>query len=453
MPLENNDGQSSRSKVRHYLTLVIIGTATSQGLGFALSIPTPWKDNDASRWCTVWSLLERGTYAIDGSPWETIDKVQGPAPFQAVAQGAQPVKHFYSSKPPLMPTLVAGLIYPFRTALQIPLEHHLSQERLPAYTFYFKPVVILLNIVPFCVFLVLYSRVIDRYAISDWSYMVSLAAAAWGTQLFTFNGILNNHTVATYSGFFSLYSWMRISYDDARQPILYVMAGFFAAFCACNELPAALFGILMFGMLLTRSPRPTLLYFVPAAAIPCLAFLLTQYLAFGTLVPIITETVKGYTAHYEGSYWNAPEGIDNIQEPKLIYLFHLLLGGHGFFSLTPILCFSVVPVVQHLRTGENRLSNLAWLTMVLTVLTIALYTWRTSNYGGLTQGMRWLFWLFPFWLVFLPQGLDLGRERPWFRVLSLMALMVSVFSVSFGIRNPWSSPWLRIVYRGMTLDL
>ena len=34
--------------------------------------------NDISRWCTVWSLLERGTYVIDECPWQvdTQDKIQ-----------------------------------------------------------------------------------------------------------------------------------------------------------------------------------------------------------------------------------------------------------------------------------------------------------------------------------------------------------------------------------------
>ena len=37
---------------------------------------------------------------------------------------------------------------------------------------------------------------------------------------------------------------------------------------------------------------------------------------------------------------------------------------------------------------------------------LAFYTWnpKARNYGGSTQGLRWLFWLIPFWLVVLPPG-------------------------------------------------
>ena len=55
--------------------------------------------NDRSRWCTVRSLVEHGTYAIDeitAEPgWDTIDMVKHDG-------------HLYSSKPTLLATLMAG---------------------------------------------------------------------------------------------------------------------------------------------------------------------------------------------------------------------------------------------------------------------------------------------------------------------------------------------------------
>ena len=58
--------------------------------------------NDRSRWCTVWSLVERGSYQIDEIDdvpgWSTIDKVRQ-------------VGHYYSSKPPVLSTIVAGVYW------------------------------------------------------------------------------------------------------------------------------------------------------------------------------------------------------------------------------------------------------------------------------------------------------------------------------------------------------
>ena len=63
--------------------------------------------NDRSRWATVRSLGDSGTYEIDevifaDEPigWDSIDKVQH--------LGEDGRYHFYSSKPPLLPTILAG---------------------------------------------------------------------------------------------------------------------------------------------------------------------------------------------------------------------------------------------------------------------------------------------------------------------------------------------------------
>jgi hypothetical protein len=86
----------------------------------------------------------------------------------------------------------------------------------------------------------------------------------------------------------------------------------------------------------------------------------------------------------------------------------------------------------------------AWLTTLLTLVVLAFYTWnpKARNYGGSTQGLRWLFWLIPFWLLMLPKGVEGGQTRGWVRALALVALGVSALSVGYAMRNPWSHPWI-----------
>src|SRR3984957_12146878 len=64
--------------------------------------------NDRSRWCTVWSLVERGTYQID-----EIDAVPGWSTIDKVRQGG----HYYSSKPPVLSTIVAGVYWVVRAVI------------------------------------------------------------------------------------------------------------------------------------------------------------------------------------------------------------------------------------------------------------------------------------------------------------------------------------------------
>ena len=265
-----------RSQTRQFVALLLITTATAQALGLALKLPTQLGANDISRWCTVWSLLERGTYAIDDCPWQskTQDKVLRAAPFQKVAEGKTPVEHYYSSKPPLLAHDDRGgaLSVPVRD--EVPLDRVVKQERSPrlvekpvegapgktekvletpkepvewpVYVFYLKPMVVLLNVVPLWLMLVLYARLLDRVAGNDWAWFFSLFSAAMGTLLFAFDSTLNNHTIAAASAFFALYPFLRIWDDGVRSRWAFAAAGFFGAFCACNELPAALFGVLLF---------------------------------------------------------------------------------------------------------------------------------------------------------------------------------------------------------------
>ena len=46
-----------------------------------------------------------------------------------------------------------------------------------------------------------------------------------------------------------------------------------------------------------------------AALVPCVAFLATQYIAFGQFTPVYEEFgTRSY--QYEGSYWNTPLEMD-----------------------------------------------------------------------------------------------------------------------------------------------
>jgi hypothetical protein len=495
--VEELNRPAGRSQARRFVASLVIVAATAQLLGQTVRMPSKLGANDISRWCTVWSLLERGTYAIDECPWhekETQDKVFKSNKLAPPEPGDSPLTHleyllaprawkegeptysFYSSKPPLLATIAAGILYPFRKATGVELHSVRTEPRYPrnvpsrvvvwpgvrvvlpktvvpaephkwpAYVYYFKPIIILFNVVPFLVFLVLYARLLDRHAANDWAWFFSLFAAAYATLLLAFDQTLNNHTVAAWSAFFSLYALVRIVADGRENWAYFATAGFFGAFAACNELPAALFGVLLFLVLLVRSPGRTLFAFVPAALVPCAAFLVTQFIAIGQFTPVYEQFgTKAYT--YQGSYWNAPLEFDYYNkepEPRAVYLFHMTFGHHGFFSLTPIFLLAAWGMLATLFDPERRLRAAAWLTLIVSAAVFAFYAWTPSarNYGGSTQGMRWLFWLAPLWLVMLPRGVEAGQRSRFARGLALALLAVSIFSVGFAMRAPWSHPWI-----------
>jgi hypothetical protein len=472
-----------RSDPRRFGALIVIVAATSFALGSTLRQPTQMGANDISRWCTVWSLLERGSYVIDDCPWqsETQDKVLR----ETRAAGAdESTKHFYSSKPALLPTLIAGILYPARMITGVPLDHVVFQDRAqrwtqkpdpdspnriigvletpkdpvkwPAYVFYLKPILLIFNVFPYCVFLVLFARLLDRYAANDWAWFFCLVAAAFGTLLLPFVQTLNNHTIAAWSAFFALYLLLRIWDDGDTSGWRFAGAGFFAAFAAANELPALAFLVLLFALLAVRYPTRMLLYFIAAAAVPIAGSMATQFAVFGEF-RVAYESFGSDEYLWEGSLWKTPLELDAFNkhpEPYGIYLFHMTLGHHGFFSLTPIFLLSLVGgarllwrggrLASVLRGNGAPLAVVAWLTTALTLVVVAFYAWypKARNYGGSTQGLRWLFWLIPFWLLLLPSGVEEGQRRSWARNLALLALGLSVVSVGYAIRNPWSHPWI-----------
>src|ERR1700746_866143 len=77
-----------------------------------------WGDNARSRWATIRALVEHGTFAIDdiiAEPnWDTIDMVAHDDAGNGPAAGSHGPLRFYSSKPTLLTTILAGeywLIY------------------------------------------------------------------------------------------------------------------------------------------------------------------------------------------------------------------------------------------------------------------------------------------------------------------------------------------------------
>jgi hypothetical protein len=543
------DPRPIRTEPRRIAGAILITTAVGLAFGILMRQPTMMGANDISRWCTVWSLVERGTYVIDDCPWqsETQDKIQ-----KATGPGGDGEKHYYSSKPALLATMIAGMVYPARAITGVPLDKVVLQEReerwgqvpdetrpgkvrgvltkpdqpvkWPVYIFYFKPVLVALNILPFWGFLVLFGRLLDRYAKTDWAWFFTLASAAFGTLLLPFTQTLNNHTLAAFSAFFALYQFLRIWDDGQTSPWRFATAGLLAGFAATNELPAAAFVALIGWLLVFRFPARTIAWFVPFAAIPILALMTSQYAAFGQFKLAYEEF--GTDAYlFEGSLWKTPLELDALNLPWTdpeeaarrgivaesygLYLFHMTLGHHGFWSMTPIFLFAAGGMVRLLRgsgksaaslaviiaiaalgvwgvdlfrpelletggplhpylwvggaiaaltmllgfliwlnairRGDTPMAAVAWMTLALTLILLAFYTWnpKARNYGGATQGLRWLFWLIPFWLMMLPTAMDAIASRPRLRKLALLALFVSVLSVGYAMRGPWGNPWIQ----------
>jgi hypothetical protein len=448
-------------------------------------VPMPtFGANDRSRWATIRALVDEGTYIIgrrspsnagvnnpygdegivteDG--WQTIDKVLRPD-----------TQSFYSSKPPLLPTLLAGEYWLLKRLFGWSITDWHGQV--------IRTILLTVNVLPYVIYLIVLARIVDRLGQTDWARVYVVAAGAFGTFVTTFLVTLNNHSIAAWSVLFALYHlvalWTqsapvnppRISPDGTagNESQHAGFAGFFAGFAACMELPAIAFVLAVGVLLMATRPQQALKKYVPAALVPFATFVLTNYLAIGQVAPAYSE-LEGPWYQYPGSYWDRnrtdKSGIDWASEDKATYSFHLLLGHHGLFSLTPIFCLSLVGMgiagwssysrrqlrragaqsPDHLDKGPSldfavaRL--LAGLTFVLTLTVVGFYVMRTNNYGGWTSAPRWLMWLTPLLLLTMLPALDWLWPKKGGRLLAYLLLAVSVVSVSYPAWNPWRHPWL-----------
>ncbi len=466
--------------------------------------------NDRSRWCTIRALVDHGTYAIDDvirrkTDWYTIDMVRH--------RGADGREHYYSSKPPLLSTLLAGQYWLIQTLTGVNLADN------PFYVA--RLMLIVSNVLPLMLYWVVLTLLVETLSHNDWSRLFVMAAATWGTFLSTFAVTLNNHIPGAISVLLATYAAVRILHQGDMRGRWFVLAGLSSAFAVTSELPALALFAMYFVVLLAYAPRQTLGGFVPPALVVASAFFFTNDLAhqswrppyahrgdgaivatlprdahelrLGTLSPswvqslaaagvgvsaqtelIETSTddrgmlwdasaeqrysIRRQDSHWEvrawdhwyeyaGSYWTdgGKTGVDLGEPSRGVYLFHMLLGHHGIFSLTPIWLLSGLGIGIWLRHGERSLQGLALMVLLLTGVCMAFYVSRGQvdrNYGGVSCGFRWLFWFIPLWLLCILPATDLIARWRASRVMAWVLFALSVISATYANVNPWSHPWI-----------
>src|SRR5579883_199655 len=445
--------------------------------------PTPtFSSNDKSRWATVRALVHDGTYVIGKR------KYLEPPPEPTAPQGviadlrydkavankyvdvgivADPAyksldivmnpdtKEFYSSKPPLMATLVACEYW----VLHRVFDWDIVNDRwlvIPA-------IVLTWNVVPFAIYLVLLGRILDSLGKSDFGKLLSFATASLGTLLLTFSSTLNNHLPAAFCVFFASYPLLKSVIENRDMaPWEYAICGFFAAFAATFELPATAFLVGVGVPLLVARTRTALLYFIPAALLPIIALFACNYVAMGKVLPAYSE-FGGPWYNFEGSHWAkrgtpAAKGIDFNDEPTAVYAFHLSFGHHGWFSLTPVWLVALLGLIMlgirsapSVRALYSKPKGTGWtlemfaaMTLVISLTVFAFYLTRVQsyNYGGNTSGPRWLFWLIPLWVLAIPSAADHLTRSVGGRLFTAILFAASVFSVFYPAWNPWRNPWI-----------
>lgn len=417
--------------------------------------------NDRSRWLAIRALVERGEFAIEDlvvePGWDTIDAV-----VHADATGRP---RLYSSKPPLLSVLCAGPYWAL---------HRLTGWTLGDHPFEMgRMLMVVFGLLPLAVAISFTCRLVEALGTTDWGRLWSAALAACGTLLTTFAVVLTNHVPAAACTAVSAWLVHRIA-AGARSWPTFCAAGLWAALAAAFELPALAWLAAVLVLAARADLRRTLAGTVPAAAVVAAAALGTNWLAHGVPLPPYAyrepAAVRAPAAPAEAeswnpdnwydyryrlpngrileSYWRAPKGVDRGEASRASYAWHALVGHHGILSLTPAWLL-VVPGLLMLRSrgprGRPGEADLALAIAVVTAAVIGFYLARPQadrNYGGVSSGFRWAFWLAPLWVAAAVPAADrLARSRIG-RATGLTLLALSVVSVAYPTWTPWTRPWI-----------
>jgi hypothetical protein len=453
-----------------------------------------YSPNDSSRWNTIYYLVQHGTYeylpvTVKDVPWAIQDEKPSKItkPLLWTIDMIMVDGKLYSSKPPLLPTVLAGLTW--------------VTQKVTGQTFHENPwfiertILIVAQVIPFAVMLVLLRRHLFRASESPFVRQFAMGVACFGTLLTPWVVTLNNHVIAAATGMIALDAAIRIWFEGRREWYWFTMAGFFAAFTACIELPAGVLAVILFAALLVKDYKHTLIAGLIPALLPTAVALYTNHVVTGQLMPAYESIDEpGGFYDYPDSYWKKRTGVDALEEPKPVYLAHMLIGHDGFFSLSPILLVPLAGMIVELRRRGDRAAlagmvlampaiivavdlspkvltppillaalaamamelrrngnraGLAAMVLTMTAILVGVYGRTTNNYGGGCHGFRWLFWVIPMWLLFLPAGIEWIRRTVAGRYALYGLLAISVFSVGFALDNPWSTNWIRLIMRSV----
>ena len=426
--------------------------------------------NDRSRWCTIRALGDGNRYEIDGiianpdNPgefdladprkrnrfWATIDLVKHP--------DQQGEMHYYSSKPTLLPTLLAYLYRGVRLVTGKDLENHPFEV--------VRILLILVNVVPMALFLVLMAAVFETLAQDSYTRIILLVGASLGTYLTPFSITLNNHLPAAFSVGVVLFALVHILKNRNAWSIHFFVAGVFSAFAAANELPALSFFCWVGLILLVKNFFRTLLFFVPGAALVIAGFFVTNYNAHHDWIPPYAHRDDGeVVGRLDDGLYQAVEKKEVTPELAAAINQHAEQVGFYVSAGSATIHAGQMPVGKSVEsrfvlTQTNDSQRLAIVRQKSGIIEIRKWDnwyeypesfWLIGRKGGVDRGEarpgiyafhclvghHGIFSLTPLWILSLG-GLPLMSRHPYRRFgwIGLMTLVVSVVVVAFYLSRP-----------------
>jgi hypothetical protein len=373
--------------------------------------------NTGSRYATIESLVDYGTFTIDKSRYvRTIDKYK--------ANG-----HYISSKPATLPTLGAGVYWVYQKLTGKTIARY-EGDVVRTVSFFTGGICHIL----FLIYFYRLCRLLFRRQLAVIGAMAGASFAYLGVGYATH---INELSTAGALGICGLYYAARIRLGRDAKPWHWPLAGFVLGLLPAIDLPGlAITGALSL-YLFSYDRKKALLWFLPALVPGVAMHLALTYQISGSLKPFYFNSEL---KNFKQFYFRQASGIDGLREPKWLYAFNTLLGHHGLFSMTPLYCFGLWELVRSIR--RRRLLAESLVVAAAVSAFIGFFIFKSRNYGGWCVGMRWFVPIMPLLLLYFGLWLDRVRLTRLLWALVLLAFSVSCFNVQDALSSPFQfSVW------------
>lgn len=348
--------------------------------------------NELTRWATVVSLVDRGTFEIS----ET-EKLIGKN-----VDTAKVGNYTYSNKAPGTAILAAPFYAVTKIFIGAP---DASNIRISWFVMRFAVSTLPLFLLAFW----LYRREADAF---------SLATLLFATPLFVYSILFFSHvSVAVF-----IYFAFRLLYDkEFATKRSCALAGFLSGLAVISEFPAV-FPVIVFGIGLfftDKSERRNRILFFALGGLPFVIFLLVyNNLLFGSPFSM------SY-AHESFPEWAevASQGVFGINFPTPYNFFLLLLSpSRGLFFFAPILIFSLVAFF----TSPEKKSLRHKIKIAAIVVSILILCGHGAAHGGWAFGARYLVFIIPLLLDSFFDGETDKLPNIWRGVLFVVSIFFCI---------------------------
>jgi hypothetical protein len=385
--------------------------------------------NDLSRLAAITALVERGTWAIDGTAFGTVDQIK-------VGD------HFYSDKPPIMALLGAGVYAAAYHGFGLRLNpevcdpgHHPGHCRALAdppradWAYVILTLVLVTSSGGLCVWLACAYAL--RHGWPWWGAALGALVLGLGTGLWAYSTTFVNHVPAALGVMGSAY--FLLTQPDRKNLLL---SGALMAFSAALDLSCGVYGLAFALYAAARFRRQAGWWALGSLPVIALAVWL-NYQIVGNPFPPQMYT-QGY--EYSGSFFQGAVAGNQRAEDVGRYAFDMFVGQRGLLAHFPIVLALGAAPMRALVTRDSAVRGLAWAVAGGTALYLAYFVFYTDNFGGYAYSPRWLLVPIPTLALFAAHWPEMWRTPARVIVLGAFAVL-SVAGGYAGAQDVWHPDW------------